>query len=298
MQNTLVTVLVGVSALGSLTSCAGEDPEILGTLENRPVPVVGTAPVPGQVGTPVDVPVDVPVVVDPPDPYSPREGTFKLLAYYKTRAFKHPSRIEGTKMLQELGRDNNFEVVVTETDEHINREGLAQFEMVFFVNTTGDVFNDRQQNDFEDWLMDGGAFAGTHSATDTEEKWDFYKEVTGEYFNGHGSAGTQDQVRWEDDQLDHPAVRGLPNPWRRSEEWYRFNGFVKQLNNNNQNGWRVLGRIGSNNQPITYIREWGSFRSFYTGLGHDEAVFKDDNFKKHILGAIMWGVRRDHLLDQ
>jgi type 1 glutamine amidotransferase len=58
----------------------------------------------------------------------------------------------------------------------------------------------------------------------------------------------------------------------------------------------ILGRKQADNQPIVWAREFGNWRSFYTALGHDSAVFVDPLVKQHVTGGILWAVRRDHLL--
>jgi type 1 glutamine amidotransferase len=142
-------------------------------------------------------------------------------------------------------------------------------------------------------MESSGAFAGVHSATDTENGWAFYSEVTGQYYNGHTIAGTQGQIQFETSALDFPAVKGLPNPWSRAEEWYNFNSYQQW---SVKPGFKVLGRKAADQQPITWVREYNNFRSFYTAIGHEAAVFKDASVKKHVTGGIMWAVRRDKLI--
>jgi type 1 glutamine amidotransferase len=231
----------------------------------------------------------------PSGPYAPRSGSFKMLVYSATKGFRHDSAIvAGKPLLQQIGLEQGFEVVLTETNELITPEGLAQFEIVFFLNSTGDIFNDVEQKAYEDWMtLHDGAFAGTHSATDTENGWPFYAEVTGQYYNGHGNANAPDQIQFEAAMLSFPALKGLPNPWQRNEEWYKFDSFqvwsVKP-------GFKILGRKAADGQPIIWAREWGNFRSFYTAIGHDGVVFQDPDVKKHLTGGIMWAVRREHLI--
>lgn len=227
------------------------------------------------------------------NPYAPRSGPFKMLAYSKTAAFRHSGSIAtGHAMLDAIAAEQGFQVEHTETNTWLQR--LNEFEILFFMNPTGDIFTDAEQKTFEDWMRAGGAFAGTHSATDTENGWAFYSEVTGQYYNGHGAQNTMGQIRFEDGVLTHPAVVGLPNPWVRSEEWYNFNSWQTWTA---KPGFKVLGRLTTGaNQPISYLREWGNFRSFYTAIGHADVVFKDATVKKHITGGIMWAVRREHLI--
>jgi type 1 glutamine amidotransferase len=52
----------------------------------------------------------------------------------------------------------------------------------------------------------------------------------------------------------------------------------------------------SERQRHVWSREYGNFRSFYTALGHSAEVFEDAGVKKHITGALLWAVRREHWL--
>jgi type 1 glutamine amidotransferase len=229
----------------------------------------------------------------PAGPYAPREGDFKMLVYSRTTGFRHDSIAQGKTMLQEIAAEQGFEITAVETNELITTEGLAQFEIVFFMNSTGDIFNQTEEAAFEEWMeTKNGAFAGVHSATDTEQGWAFYKEVTGQYYNGHVAANTAGAIQFEASMAQFPAVAGMPNPWQRNEEWYFFNNFQEW---STQPGLMILGRKAADNQPIVWAREFGNWRSFYTALGHDAAAFRDPLVKQHVTGGIMWAVRRAQL---
>jgi uncharacterized protein len=228
------------------------------------------------------------------DPSAPRSGRFKMLVYSRTTGFRHDSIPQGKTMLQQIASEQDFEITETETNELITLEGLSQFEIVFFMNSTGDIFNDTEQTAFQEWMETrNGAMAGVHSATDTEQGWAFYKEVTGQYYDGHVNANTPGAIQMEADMLQFPALIGVPNPWQRNEEWYRFNSFQEW---SSKEGFKILGRKQADNQPIMWIREFDGWRSFYTAIGHDAAVFRDPVVKQHLTGGIMWAVRRDQLL--
>jgi uncharacterized protein len=230
------------------------------------------------------------------EPYEPRDGSFSMLAYSRTTGFRHTNSIAaGETMLQKIADQWGFDVVFTDTNEDFTTEGLSQFELVFFLNTTGDVLNEEEQAAYESWMTEqNGAFAGTHSATDTESGWPFYSEVTGQYHSGHVAAGTADEIQLEAALLEHPALDGLPNPWQRNEEWYTFDSHEVW---SAKPGFTILGRKASDGQPVMWTREWGNFRAFYAALGHDSAVYGEADFEKHITGGILWAVRREHWLD-
>jgi type 1 glutamine amidotransferase len=263
----------------------------------------GTGPMGGTGGT-----------GEPVTAYSPRTGSFKMLVLTRTKGYRHAGSIDSGKvMLEQIAQEQGFELTFAgsavkpgasdqeidmlsgaEIDAAITAENLAKYEIIFHLNTTGDVFNNAQQQIYEDWMTQhNGAFAGVHSATDTENGWAFYSDVTGQYYNGHGAAGTPDQIKLEANMLSHAALKGIPNPWQRNEEWYKFDQWQAW---SAKPGFQILGKKNADSQPIMWVREFGNFRAFYTALGHDSVAFQDANVKKHVTGGIMWAVRREALV--
>lgn len=230
--------------------------------------------------------------------YAPRSGPFKMVLYSRTEEFRHISAIPaGTALLQEIADEQGFELLVTEENAFLAE--LDSVEIVFFLNTTGDVFDDAEQEIFEAWLKQGGAFAGTHSAVDTEKAWPFFAEITGQPYFQHGPSGEAGKLVLEPSMLDHPALKGLPNPWPRSEEWYIFDDHAAW---SIKPGFQVLMRTSVpgkpyDGHPAAWVRQWGNFRAFYSSLSHEAATFQDPLFKQHLTGGIMWAVRREHLLE-
>jgi type 1 glutamine amidotransferase len=225
-------------------------------------------------------------------PYAPRSGKFEMVVYSKTSQFRHAASIEsGTLLLRRIAAEVGADVLVTEENSFI--ENLDAYELVFFMNTSGSLFNTDEKAKLEAWMKRGGAFCGTHSAAETEYGWPFYLEVIGQNDTGHGFAGSSDSLVFEDAALDHPAVRGLPNPWQRQDEWLRFDS---EDNWRYDGGFTILARKSSDGLPISWVREHDGYRSFYTGLGHHPEVFGDLQVKRHLTGGITWAVRREHCL--
>jgi type 1 glutamine amidotransferase len=219
-----------------------------------------------------------------------------MLVFSQTLGFQHQSIAAGQQMLLTIGQEQGFEVTIAPDDTTFTLDLLLEHEIVFFMNTTGDIFNPSEEAAFEEWMtLHDGAFAGSHSATDTESGWVFYKQVTGQYHDLHDSVipGT---IQWEPDALDHVAVAGLPNPWQRNEEWFMFDSYQAW---SSQEGFKILSTVTTERggtRPVSYIREYGNFRSFYSSLGHESQAFLDDDVKKHFAGGILWAVRREALL--
>ena len=109
----------------------------------------------------------------------------RVLVFSKTGGFRHESIASGIAALRKLGQKQGFIVDTTENASQFNEENLTQYKAVIFLNTTGDVLNQEQQNDFERFIQAGGGFLGIHSATDTEYDWPWYGKLVGAYFESH-----------------------------------------------------------------------------------------------------------------
>jgi type 1 glutamine amidotransferase len=235
-------------------------------------------------------------------------GHFKMLVYRETRGYHHPSIAAGIEMLTELAATNDFEFEVSDGDEteitndvQITAEDLAPFDIVFFLNPTGDIFGDEaspEREVFKTFLLGKKAFAGVHAATDTEYGFPWYEDLVGEIYDGHSAeipvpSGT---INIEEAQQDHPAMAGIPSPWTRNEEWYKFQNRI----DSGLPGLTVLMRYGGgasttgpiNGQPLAWTRCLDGIRSFYTALGHESSAFSEPLVRQHILGGILWAVRR------
>jgi type 1 glutamine amidotransferase len=232
----------------------------------------------------------------PTDPYAPRTGPFKVLVYSKTGGFPHNDAIAaGKTMLTAMGTKQGFEVVFTGNPADVNAQNLAQFEVFFGLNPTGNNLSVAQKAEFEAWMtMKNGAFAGVHSSTDHENGWAFWADVTGQNFDNHDTCCTQQNIQWDPGATGFVAVAGLPSPWTRSEEWYKFNAAASW---SNKPGFKILSRVTTNNntRPVSFVREWSNFRSFYTSLGHQAATYSDALFIRHVAAGLMWAARREAL---
>jgi type 1 glutamine amidotransferase len=222
-----------------------------------------------------------------------------MLVYSKViaPAYSHPSIAAGQRMLQNIGTKQGFEVVIAANEADINPTGLAKYEIVFFLNSTGEIFNTGdQRKDFEAWMREKGAYAGMHGATDSAQSWQFYKEITGQYYDAHDPCCASAQIQWTAAGQNHVVAKGLPSPWTRSEEWYRFNRYSDW---STKAGFTILNTVQTSaggTRPVSFVREWGNFRAFYTSLGHEDGPYTDANVIKHVTAGIMWAVRREALI--
>ncbi|MEO5563579.1 MAG: ThuA domain-containing protein, partial [Chitinophagaceae bacterium] len=96
---------------------------------------------------------------------------FRALVVTTTKGWHHESVHAGFLALKEMGVKNFFDVVLMENPNGFDDKVLEQFQVVIFLNTTGDIFNEQQQKSMEKFIQSGKGFVGVHSASDTEYDW-------------------------------------------------------------------------------------------------------------------------------
>ena len=135
----------------------------------------------------------------------PAQETIKILAFSQVEPgiYHHLSNLDGIALLEKLGKKRGWHVDVTHDSGSFNTERLSQYDVVAFINSTGDILNEVQQTAFENYIRNGGGYVGTHSAADTEHGWDWYGKMLGGYFKSHPDV---DQVATATlENMDHPA---------------------------------------------------------------------------------------------
>jgi Uncharacterized protein conserved in bacteria len=213
-----------------------------------------------------------------------------VLVFTKTEGYRHESIEKGVQTLRELGRKNGFIALQTESSEDFTPQNLQNYKLVVFLSTTLDVLNDAQQKAFESYIKNGGSYLGVHAASDTEYDWPWYGKLVGGYFVSH-----PEQQKAKIDVLDktHPSTAHLPDVWMHFDEWYNFkdlNPDVHVLLKLDESSYK--GGINGDNHPIAWYHEYDGGRVFYTGLGHTEASYDEPEFRQHLLGGILWCLKR------
>lgn len=216
----------------------------------------------------------------------------RVLVYHEAAGHDHDTDDAGVAALRALAEEHGFRVDAAADSRDFTQEGLAEYDVVMFLNTTGDVLNEEEQAAFEAYIRNGGGFVGVHSATDTEYEWAWYGGLVGAYFAHHANV---QPARMYVTDTTHPSSRHLPTTWVRIDEWYDFRdgpdqavSVVLELDEASYRG----GRMGEAH-PIAWYHEYDGGRAFYTGLGHRATAFTDPLYVRHLLGGIVWAAGRD-----
>lgn len=215
---------------------------------------------------------------------------FRVLVFTKTSGFRHDSIPRGIALVQALGAAHGFSVDASEDASRFTRKGLGAYRVVIFLNTTGEVLNNRQQAAFEAYIRGGGGWVGVHSAADTEYAWPFYGTLLGggAWFMSHPSIQAA-SLRVE--RGTHPSTRHYPPNFSFTDEWYNFRanprGKVQVLLAIDETSYDP-GSDAMGDHPIAWFHFLGRGRAWYTNLGHRSETYSDPSYAQHLLGGILW----------
>ena len=258
-----------------------------------------------------------------------------VLVVTTTTGFRHSSIPTGEDVIADLAKtDGNFTVeyarveptdaqfkgadgkpdkarvnaaIKTVLAERMSPTALKKYDAVIFANTTGDLpLPDPQA--FLDWIKVGHGFIGMHAATDTFPGFPAYTEMIGGHFLRHGP---QVEVEAINQDTECSACRHLGQTWKVFDEIYQ----MKDFDRTKVHGLLTLDKHPNDktpgDYPISWRKNYGQGRVFYTSLGHREDIWdanwKDKNgrrknspevarqYQQHILGGIRWalGLEKD-----
>ncbi|SNX86174.1 uncharacterized protein MEPE_04883 [Melanopsichium pennsylvanicum] len=252
----------------------------------------------------------------------------KMLIYTYTQGFHHYSIPTATKVVQQLAKDANIDTVHSDDPNDFEKKNwLSQFDMLMFISVSGKALSDDGAEAMRQYIEAGGGYLGVHEACDALYEHHWYGRLVGAYFNYHPQIThatlniinrthpatehlnstwrvydemynfDSDPSKWDkqylitadessyNDPVETKAQRaseqGSPHPiaWWKEGNQLKYNAHVK---------------VGGGTDPTkAEIRSGtagtgGPGRSFYTALGHTNAMWNDQDFQLHIMGAVSW----------
>ena len=239
----------------------------------------------------------------------------KVLVFSKTNGFRHGSIPVGVKTMKMLGEKTGaFSVVHSEDEGMFEPEMLKQFDAVFMVNTTGEVFKpkgklpndeskkkeilereERLKKSLVDFIKSGKGIVGIHSATDTYKNWKEYNDMMGGAFDGH-PWHMEVPVRLLD--KDHPLNKVFDGQgFKVTDEIYQFRADTalpkdRRMLLSLDPSWDQLSRGKREDKfyPISWIDRYGDGRVFYCSLGHRNEIYHNPAVLEHYLAGIQYAL--------
>lgn len=186
--------------------------------------------------------------------------------------------------------------------QKLSPESLKNYDGVVFASTTGDLPIPDKQG-FLDWIKAGHAFIGIHAASDTFHGWPEFIEMLGGEFQHHGRQVSVDCLNQDP---SNPATASLPKSWTiQQEEIYQF----KNYDPTKVHDLLIMDKHPESGAPghyaVSWCKEYGKGRVFYTSLGHREDLIDTDPtikdrknsveiskaYQAHLLGGIKWALK-------
>jgi uncharacterized protein len=214
------------------------------------------------------------------------------------KGYVHDNIAAGVAMLRELGAANGFAVDASDDPAIFTDTNLTNYAALIFANSNNEAFaNDEQRAAFERYIRGGGGFVGIHSASGSERAWPFFWETVGGKFRRHPPLQPFDI---EVLAPAHPAAAHLGALWQWEDEFYYHDNLNPRA--------RVIlaGRLAGLDDPklaeypgaifgelfpLAWCFEEHGGRRFYTALGHKIEYYTDPDFRKHVLGGVLWVLR-------
>jgi len=221
-----------------------------------------------------------------------------ILLFERITGFRDsPSVAAAHQAFMDMAARRHWDVVTTEAPGAINPATLRRFDALVWNNVSGDVLTLSQRRALRHWVLNGGGFAGVHgTGGDPVYLWDWYPDtLIGARFIGHPHAPQFQSARVVKDPAGGPIVRGLPDSWTMTDEWYSFAQPPRGV------GVRVLARLDEAtyqpgslamgaDHPIAWARCVGRGRSFYSAIGHRPEVYSDPNVVRLMEQGVEWSM--------
>ncbi len=225
----------------------------------------------------------------------------RVLLFTKTLGYRHPSINAGVQGVGQAGFGRGWTVEHTEDAARFSAEGLAAYDVVVFLSTTGPVLDAAQQEALVGFVQAGGGFAGVHAASDCHYEWPWYGGLVGAYFRTHWGV-VETRLVIEDGA--HPATAHLGGEWLRTDEWYAFaenpRGSVNVLLALDEAHYAAQGAppevMMGGDHPIAWSHDYDGGRAFYTALGHTSESYTEPTFLAHVAGGVEWAAGLDEPL--
>lgn len=230
----------------------------------------------------------------------PAGKKFKLLVLTQSMGFKHAvvsrpasgALSVAESVLVEIGKQSGvYEAECIQDATVITGEKLKSVDALVFF-TSGDLpIKPAAFGVIQEWLRGGKAFIGIHSAADTFREFRPYYEMIGATYLRHPWSHGAMIVNLD---REHAAAKMFPANFEWNDELCEYRYFEPKK-------VRVLLAINMAQSepklpklvPVSWVREYGKGRVFYTNFGNSEAMWSDELFRAHLLGGIRWAVKLD-----
>jgi type 1 glutamine amidotransferase len=221
-----------------------------------------------------------------------------LLIFNLSKGYVHESIAWVDFAITRMGEKSGaFTAVVSSDTTMFRSERLAQFDAVLFNNNTGEPFTDPAlRASLLSYVRGGGGVIGFHAATDGVFEWPEFGEMMGAYFVNHP---WNEEVTLLIEEPDHPITAPFDTPsYIVADEIYQFRDpysrdrlrVLISLDTTRLDLEREGVQRADRDFAVSWVREEGAGRVFYSSLGHRFEVFTDSTILRHWLAGIQYAL--------
>ncbi len=220
----------------------------------------------------------------------------QILIYTKNgEGYVHENIAESVKALQEICKKEGIKTDVSDDPSVFTAKNLKKYDAIYFSNSNNEGFDtEAQKKAFQDFCRSGKGFAALHSANATEREWPWYWQLVGGKFVRHAPYQEFDVVVVD---ANNPSTSPLPKRWTIEDECY----YSFQLNPDihvllaadmttieDKGKAEYPGDTFFESFPLCWCHEFEGGRQWYSALGHNPKFYKDETFRAHLRGGILW----------
>jgi type 1 glutamine amidotransferase len=222
----------------------------------------------------------------------------KVLVFTRNgEGYVHDNIAASVEAIQKMGRENDFQVDVTENPVAIMDDNLKQYDALIFSNTNNKVFDtEAQKLALVRYTEAGGGFVGIHSACATERDWPWMWKMVGGLFVRHAPF-QKFNIKIID--RTHLSTSFFEADWEREDECYYVNYInpdihvliaVDLASVDDKGAEEYPGKTFGDLFPLAWYHEFDGGRQWFTALGHSKEDYNEALFYKHLLGGIQWAI--------
>lgn len=226
-------------------------------------------------------------------------------------SYGHASIPYGNLALKIMGEQTGaFTVTLSDDTLMFKEENLEQFDAICFLNTAGLLFHDPTlRMNLLDFVSQGGGFIGIHAAAATfvqwPEYWQFpaFGQMLGAYEDGGHPWKPDETITLKVEEPDHPLTCMFENRnFQIQDEVFQFRApysrdnlrilLTIDIEKTDMNPARrfLPERHADKDFAMSWIREYGKGRVFYTSLGHNSFIYWNPPVLEHILAGIQYAL--------
>ena len=224
--------------------------------------------------------------------------------------YGHKSTPFGNLAFELMGEKTGaYSVVFSNDSLMFQKENLVQFDAVCLLNTASVIFTDPVlRMNILDFVSSGGGFIGIHAAAATfvqwPEYWQFpaFGQMLGAYEDGGHPWKPDETIYLKREEADHPLVNMLEDVFPIEDEVFQFRSPYSR------DALRVLlsidtektdmdplrrflpERFADKDFAISWIRNYGKGRVFYSSLGHNPHIYWNSSVLHHFLAGLQFAL--------